>query len=157
MQALSQAKENLQRARAEAAKILQHIDVPRQEEAAVLAGPKSNPDEFFAAIKRLDTCILFFTTHKCARQRWTFRPSALGVQVMQSRVAEIDVIAAVQQPWQALICMSRFAAGLQHSSCQAALVGADARNAAPQEPGHGGQCANSGRPTAQGWPGAVPC
>ena len=66
MQALSQAKENLQRARAEAAKILQHIDVPRQEEATVLAGPRTSPDAFFAAIRRLDTCILFFSTHKCA-------------------------------------------------------------------------------------------
>ena len=37
-----------------------------QEERMILAGPRSNPDDFFDAMGRLDTSIIFFTTNRQA-------------------------------------------------------------------------------------------
>ena len=50
----------------------------RQEERVILAGPRSNADEFFAAMGRLDTAIIFFTTNRWATWQGPVRSVSEG-------------------------------------------------------------------------------
>ncbi|KAK9785100.1 hypothetical protein WJX73_006335 [Symbiochloris irregularis] len=63
-QVLTQARLTISRAQQQTTEVLQHLAAAKEEEATVLAGPRSDSDAFFASMDRLNSALLFFSKYR---------------------------------------------------------------------------------------------